>query len=199
MARICSVCAHPDRAQIEIGLANGVPLRALAAKNGLDFSQLSRHRTKHMDEALRDKLKVRGTRSDSELASLRDAESRGLMDHFVYQRGRLYANADRERSIGNDHGERQALAAAGKVSERIGNLLGEMGASIVNNTQINLVALPDYHILRTALIRALRPHKDAHADVIAALEHFESRRAEPDPMLPLPVLEAQAIRVEGDR
>ena len=44
MARPCSVCTHPDRPQIEIGLANGIAARVLALRYGLDPDALRRHK-----------------------------------------------------------------------------------------------------------------------------------------------------------
>jgi len=133
MSRPCSICEHPDRAPIEIGLANGVALRVLALRYGLDPSQLSRHRGKHMDSDLQARLRVRGSRSDEELSQVREVESRSLLDHLAWQRGRLYRNADRSFNIGDMAGERAAIESAGKASERIGKLLGELGGAITIN------------------------------------------------------------------
>jgi hypothetical protein len=176
MAKPCSVCNHPDRASIEISLANGIALRVLGLRFGLDASQLSRHRSNHMDEELIHKLRVRGHRSDEELAKIRDIESRSLLDHFTWQRGRLYANADRARALGDDQGERAAMAEAGRLSQRIGNLLGEMGAHIVNNnTQINLVAMPVWHEFRTELAQEFRRDPDTVQRIAHVFEKIETR------------------------
>jgi hypothetical protein len=158
MSRPCTVCEHPDRAPVEIGLANGIAARVLALRYGLSEDALARHRTKHMDGELTARLRVRGSRSDEELAQLRDVESKSLLDHLAWQRGRLYRNADRCYEIGDRAGERVALDSAGRTSERIGKLLGELGSHItVNNNTINLVQSPQWHAIRTALVRELRP------------------------------------------
>lgn len=170
------IATHPDRAQIEIGLANGVSLRALGKRYGLHESQLSRYRKNHMSEELVARLRVRGLRSDEELAEVREIESKSLLDHLVYQRARAYAVADRARDIAHDDAELRAIESAGRASERIGKLLGEMGAVInntTNNLQVNLTSSPDYHILRTRLIRALRPYPEAQAAVAGALADLE--------------------------
>jgi hypothetical protein len=178
MARACSTCEHPDRAQIEIGLANGIALRILGKRYGLDASQLSRHRTGHMPGDLLVRLRVRGNRSDEDLAKIREVESKSLLDHLVWQRARLYANADTCGGIGDTAGERAALGEASRVSERIGKLLGELGAHItINNTQINLVADPRWHAIRTELVQALRPFPAAWQATVAAIERVEQRQA----------------------
>lgn len=192
----CSICEHPDRAAIEIGLANGIAQRVLGLRFGLGQAQLSRHRSRHMDTDLIAKLRVRGSRSDEELAQIREHESKSLLDHLVWQRGRLYRNADRATDIGDFAGERAAIEAAGKASERIGKLLGELGAGItINNNTINLVQSPQWHAIRTALVRELRPLGieaiNAGARAIAAAEASIAQPIEPERV---PVLiEARAV------
>lgn len=166
MSRPCSVCEHPDRAQAELGLANGIAARLLSLRYGLTPDALARHKQNHMDADLIARLRVRGHRSDEELAQIREHESKSLLDHLVWQRSRLYRNADRAFALGDFAGERAAMEAAGKASERIGKLLGELGAAVtINHNTINLVQSPEWHRIRTALVRELRP---LGADAIAA-------------------------------
>src|SRR5690606_11952308 len=94
-----------------------------------------------------------------------------------WQRARLYQNADRARTIGDDAGERAAFGEAGRATERMAKLLGELGAHITHNTfntQANLVQSPQWHAIRTALVRELRPLGqeaiEAGARAIAAAE-----------------------------
>lgn len=188
MSRPCSICEHPDRAQVEIGLANGIALRVLAGKYGLDQTQLCRHRQRHMDADLIARLKTRGHRSDEELAKIREHESKSLLDHLVWQRGRLYRNADKALEIGDLAGERAAIDSAGKASERIGKLLGELGSAVTinHNTQINLVQSPQWHAIRTALVRELRPlGPEAIAAGARAIEAAEAAIVQPAERVPL--------------
>lgn len=180
MARPCSVCEHPDRASVEIGLANGIALRPLGLRHGLGEDALGRHRSKHMDAELLARLKLRGTRSEEELAHIRDVESKSILDNFATQRARLYRNADRSFEIKDYAGERAALAEASKVTERIGKLLGELGvANLTINQQINLTQSPEWHVIRTALVRELRPLGfDAIAACHRAIESAETSLAQ---------------------
>ena len=179
MARpVPAIATHPDRAQIEIGLANGVSLRALGKRYGLDPAQLSRYRKQHMPDELITRLRVRGLQSDEELAKVREIEGKSLLDHLTYQRSRQYAIADRARTIDHDDAEIRALEAAGRSSERIGKLLGEMGAVVTNNNlTINLQQSPDWHNIRTAIVGALRPYPAAHGAVVRALSRMEQSEA----------------------
>ena len=47
----CTVCNHPSRPEIDLGLIDGVPLRTLAANHGLSSSALFRH-TRHLRHQL---------------------------------------------------------------------------------------------------------------------------------------------------
>lgn len=191
MARPCSTCNHPDRAAIEIGLANGIACRVLGKRYGLDPSQLSRHRTKHMTPELLTKLAVRPNRSDEELAHIREVESRSLLDNLVWQRSRMYANADRCTRIGDEAGERAAMAEAGRCTERIAKLLGELGAAIRHeHRHVHIASMPEYHAVRTELVRALRPFPEAHQAAIAAFHRAEALAAQAST-----VLEGEAQRV----
>jgi len=188
MARPCTVCEHPDRAQAELGLANGIAARVLGLRYGLAPDALGRHKQNHMDADLIARLRVRGHRSDEELAKIREHESKSLLDHLVWQRGRLYRNADKALAIGDFAGERAAIDSAGKASERIGKLLGELGSAITinHNTQINLVQSPQWHAIRTALVRELRPlGPEAIAAGVRAIEAAEASITPPAERVPL--------------
>ncbi len=175
MANEPAVATHPDRAAIEIGLANNVALRTLSKRYGISITALSRYRDVHMPEELIARLRVRGCRSDEELARIREVESKSLVDHLAFQRSRLYAVADRAAKIGDDTSEVRAFAEARRVSESIAKLLGEMGQHItINNTQINLLADPRWHGIRTELVRALKPYPQAWQAAVAAIERVEA-------------------------
>lgn len=188
MARPCTVCEHPDRAAVEIGLANGIAARVLALRYGLAPDALARHKRNHMDADLIARLKTRGHRSDEELAKIRETESKSLLDNLTILRVRLVRNADMALKIGDLAGERAALESAGKAFERIGKLLGELGSAItINNNTINLVQSPQWHAIRTALVRELRPLGpeaiDAGARAIAAAETVILQPVERAPLL----------------
>ena len=168
------IAEHPHRAAIEQALANGVGQKLLAARYGIDQTVLSRYKRKMSPELIAS-LRVRSAKSDEELAQLRELESRSLMDNLVWQRGKLYANADQSAKLGDLAGERAAIEGAGKATERIAKLLGELGTVIRHDHKhVHLAATPEYHALRTELVRALKPYPEAHAAAIAAFQRAES-------------------------
>ena len=52
MPRTCTVCRHPQRADIEAAIVQGVPLRNIAEHRKLSIAALSRHTSGCMGEAL---------------------------------------------------------------------------------------------------------------------------------------------------
>lgn len=171
------IAQHPDRAAIEQALANGVGQKILAKRYGIDQTVLSRYKRKMPPELIA-ALRVRPTKSDEELAHLREMESRSLMDNLVWQRGRLYANADMSAELGDLAGERAAISEAGKTTERIAKLLGELGTVIKHDHKhLHLAATPEWHAVRVELVRALKPYPEAHAAVVLAFQRAESLAA----------------------
>ncbi len=50
MGRLCTICAHADREEIEAALEAGQPLRGIAAEYGTSKTALHRHRHVHLAE-----------------------------------------------------------------------------------------------------------------------------------------------------
>lgn len=45
--RPCTICAHPNRAEVEAAVRRGAPLRLIARQHGISARSLGRHREKH--------------------------------------------------------------------------------------------------------------------------------------------------------
>lgn len=169
----CTVCNHPDRASIELGLANKVPIRVLGKRYGLSSDSVWRHGQRHMSAELHSQLMTRGRMTPADLENLRITESEGVLQHLVAVRGRLYGLMDYAEQ------ERDYRAAAaignqiGKNLETTAKLLGDIRTGTVNVTN-NLLVMPEFHALRTSIMQALRAHPEARADVAAALRALES-------------------------
>ena len=52
MPRICSICLHSARTEIDRAIVKGEPMRAIAARHGCQESSLRRHRDTHLRRAL---------------------------------------------------------------------------------------------------------------------------------------------------
>lgn len=188
----CQVCSHPDRASMELGLANKVPCRVLARRYGVHDDAVWRHGKHHMTPELHASLITRGRMNATDLENLRITESEGVLQHLVALRGRMYGWAD----IAEQQGDVKAAAAiAAQIVKNIevtAKLLGDIKTGTTNITN-NLLLVPEYHALRTAMMRALRPYPDALGAVAAVLKDVQSpalpaaetdeERAEAEPVL----------------
>jgi len=169
----CKVCAHPDRASIELGLANKVPIRVLGKRYGLHHDSVQRHGARHMPAELHAQLMTRGRMTPVELENLKVTESEGVLQHLVAVRSRLYVQMDAAESQDDYKAAASVATAIHKNLEITAKLLGDLRTGTVNVTN-NLLVMPEFHALRTSILHALRGHPEARADVVRALQHFQS-------------------------
>lgn len=91
MPRICSVCSHPDRERVELGLVTGRPKRRIAAETGLSESAIHRHDAEHLPGAVLAAQDAReAAQADRLLAATVERENDAL---------RLMAQAEAEGDI----------------------------------------------------------------------------------------------------
>jgi hypothetical protein len=179
----CTICDHVDRASIELGLANKVPIRVLGKRYRVHQDAVYRHGRNHMPPELHAQLMTRGRMTPMELENLRVTESEGVLQHLVAVRARLYGLMDFAEKIEDYKG---AAAISGHILRNLevtAKLLGDLRTGSVSVTN-NLLVMPEFHALRTNILQALRSHPEARTDVIKALQHFQS----PD----LPNVESEA-------
>lgn len=169
----CTVCDHGDRASIELGIANKVPIRVLAKRYGIHHDAVHRHGKNHMRPELHAQLMTRGRMTPVELENLRVTESEGVLQHIVAVRARLYSLMD---SAEQQDDYKSAAAISGQILKNLeitAKLLGDLKTGTVNVTN-NLLVMPEFHALRTNIMQALRGHPAARDDVIKALQHFQA-------------------------
>lgn len=168
----CRVCNHPERAQIELAIANARPgtrhsVMAVATKWGIAKSSVYRHRDHHMsqqdimrlrmgmpdavDEAIEEVVRREG---EGAILSLRDLKLR-----FLTRADLLEQNKDFE-------GSRKELAEAAKVSRDLVLYAGLVpGRKTVTN---NNLVLGDVSVLFDVVDAALRAFPEARRAVAAA-------------------------------
>ena len=185
--RECGACAHPDRASIELGLANRIPLRTLSKRYGLSIDAIHRHRHKHCSPELIASLVTRGRITEIDLEHVRTVEGEGLIHNLVAARARLYRAMDAAEDAGNHMETAKIAAILLKSIELGGKLLGQLSPGSTSVTQNILVTSNEFNGLRLALMRALKPFPEARAAVALALQSYESPE--------LPALEGEVIDV----
>jgi len=172
----CTVCQHRERAGVDLALARGVSVRALAKRYGLGRDSLYRHAKAHLPPQLRASL-IAGPDLDIDLDKLRETESQSLLANLVALRGRLFSSLD----IAEEAGDGSMLArVAGQLHHNLeitGKLLGDLhhgGSTTINN----VLVMPAYVEMRVELVNALRPFPDAARAVASVLHTIEHKAAE---------------------
>jgi hypothetical protein len=172
----CRTCASPDRARIELMLANRVAGPKVAAQFGLSKDSVWRHWKRHVSPETKAALVMAGA-SDSkvDLERMKRVESESLLQNFIRERARLQRIADICESIKNYADAVRASAAVVRVIESTAKLLGELkvGRTTINQ---NFLLSPDWFQIRKLLATALRPHPAAQGAVLGALREYEAER-----------------------
>lgn len=159
MARPCTICTHPQRAELDAALAIGTESnRALAAKYGVTERSLRRHAESHLPAQLVKAQEAREVaQADDLLAQVQGLQGRTLA---------ILKTAEEQADL------RTALAA---IREARGNLelLGKLAGQLhEQELRIAVVtASPDWLRLRGAILLALDPYPDARLAVVGALAH----------------------------
>ena len=174
--RQCLTCNHERRAEIELRIASGTPIKAIAAKYGLKPDSLRRHKLRHMDATLIQGLQAAGKRiNPAELQALKESESDGLLQNLVHERARQQRIADKAEALDDFANATRASVAALKSSELIAKLLGDIQTG--NLTQ-NILVAPEFMAFRVAIIESLRPYPAAKLAVLHSMQRLEAQEAE---------------------
>jgi hypothetical protein len=170
----CTVCKHRELAGINLGLARGVSVRALARRYQVPRDALYRHKANHLPPQLRAALIV-GPDLDIDLNKLRETESQSLLANLVNLRGRLFSSLD----VAEECRDGNMLArVAGQLHNNLeltGKLLGDLSSGHSNVT--NILIAPQYVELRIGLVDALAPFPEAARAVAYVLHQIESKAA----------------------
>ncbi|MGE0724339.1 MAG: hypothetical protein AB7O45_08185 [Alphaproteobacteria bacterium] len=192
----CSVCASPNVASINIMLANRVSLATIAARFGIGKHALYRHRKNHLDAASQMALQL-GKPAAIDLHRMAEEVDSNLLGHALASLSRQHSYADKLRDIGDFAGAARTEVGIVRVLELIAKLRGLLQTAHVE-TRINVLISEDWGNIRGALIRALRPHPAALADVSRALRDLETQAAEDMAAGRLPVtINGKAQHVAG--
>lgn len=187
----CHVCEHSQRAQVELGLARKVPLRALAKRfEPLSIHSLCRHRQNHMPPQLVAALNYSLAPSEIDLEKLKESESEGLIQQLVAQRGRLWHLVDEAEKFGDLNGAARAHGQLNANLTLTARLLGEL-ATHSQITLNNLIISPSYLQLRHGLLDVLRDHPEVSHKVAAVLRELEA------PVEETPMIDITPERVNG--
>jgi len=172
----CTICSHREHAALDLALARGVGVRALARRYKLGIDSLYRHSNNHLPPQLRAALVAGPDIEGVDLDRLRDTESQSLLMNLIALRNRLLSGLDAAEEAGDSGMVARVANQLHRNLEITGELLGDLstGGTTINNVLI----LPAYVEMRVALVKALQPFPDARSAVAKVLHRIESKAAE---------------------
>jgi hypothetical protein len=171
----CCVCAHRERAAIELAIARGVSTYALAKRYGVSHDSIGRHGKNHLPPQLRAQL-FAGPDLAIDLDKLRETESQSLLANLVALRHRLFASLDVAEEAGDGNMISRIASQLHRNLEVTGKLIGDLNVGATTIT--NVLLMPAYVELRVGLVEALGPFPDARIAVAQVLHRLEDKAAE---------------------
>ena len=157
--RVCSICVHPQREQIDRALVGGSAKRDVSALFRVSEDAVTRHAAAHLPKALAQAHEAREAERADDLLS----EARRLKEITMGLLGRAVQANDLRTAL-------VAVREARGNLELIGKLLGELD----EHPQVNVMVSAEWVAVRTTLLAALGPYPDARAAVAARLLTLEA-------------------------
>lgn len=157
MPRVCSICSHKERAEIDKALIDSVPFRHIASRYNVTTGSLQRHKADHLPAAMvQSKQAAEVARGDTLLDQVKSLQEKALA---------ILATAEKDGQL------RTALMAIREARENL-TLLGKLMGELQEN-QINIVMAPEWVVLRTVIMQALEPYPEARLSLIPAIVEVE--------------------------
>jgi hypothetical protein len=157
--RRCTVCTHPDRPAIDQALVNRRPFRDIARHFGVGKDAAVRHFDEHVAASL--------TKAH-EAAEVAQADD--LLTQVVTLRDRALGILDRAEDAGDLRTALRGVAEARACVE----LLAELSRQLDRRPTLNLLVAPEWLVVRSTLLEALRPYPQAREAVTARLLALEA-------------------------
>lgn len=162
MPQPCMVCHHPQRAAIDRALVAGTPNPELSALHRVSEDSLLRHKHRHLPLRL---IKAQAAREEAEADRLLEGV-RGLRGKAL----QLLLKAEQAGDL------RTALLG---IREARGcmELLAKLAGKLDERPTINVLVLPEFVAVQTAIVEALGPYPEAREAVVGRLAVLEGGRA----------------------
>jgi hypothetical protein len=163
MSRVCTVCSHEDRFDIDTILVDrSASYRDIAERFALSKTAVSRHVTGgHISELL-------SLAADAE----RSAQADTLLDRIEDLQARTLAILESTEET-REHG---TAPSAIREARRNLELIGEVTKELNRTPTLNLHLNAEWIELRTAILEALEPHLEARESVLRAIERAGNDR-----------------------
>lgn len=157
MSRVCTVCNHLNRAEIETAFVSGVSYRDIAGQFQISKTAVQRHASEHISQSIQQsQLAMDEARGIDVVRQLKDINTVTL---------EILQEARNKKKNG------MALFAIDRIIKQLelqAKLLGD-----IDKPQVNIILMPEWRIIRSAIIRALAPYPDVRTVVVDAIEQAE--------------------------
>lgn len=170
----CVLCRHTERVRVELQLAAGASMNAIARKYGVSRHAVARHWANHVTEARRAVL-VLGPVGQISLAAQVSEEAESVIDHFRAVRAGLYKLYDAALEAGDRNGGALVAGRLLTCLDAMARLTGQLATSpLIQNNTVNFYLLPEFASFQADLIRALSRFPEARAAVLQEFERLEA-------------------------
>lgn len=187
MGRVCTVCTHPDREDIEVAIVRRVPYRTISDQYALSKTALLRHASTHLPAALARAVEAEGEVSaatilaqvnelrDAALSILRDAqEDRAAALRVATTPG----DVDLEAIVRSMRADGATALAAIREARGCVELLAKVAGQLQAAPTVNFLVSPEWASVQAAILGALSDHPLARVAVAGALKQIEGPRAD---------------------
>jgi len=153
--RKCTVCQHPEVAEINKLLASGVSHAEIARRFGLGRRSVARHAAHHLPATV-----VAAAKKDQEAQAL---DVLGEVKKLYHVALDLLGKAAKAEDL------RTALAGVGEARKNL-ELLGKLLGQLDERPQVNILVSQQWAEVRTRLLNALEPFPEARVAAARALQ-----------------------------
>lgn len=160
MSRVCTVCSCPDRPAIDAAIVAGTPYRDIALRFSLGLMAIQRHATKHISETVARSQEAR-----------EEAQALDVVKQLKAINGAAMAILRDARAAGDPDTQLKAIDRIQRQIELQAKLLGDLD----ERPQVNVLVMPEWLAIRTALLQALAPYSEARAAVAQTLLTLEAQ------------------------
>ena len=154
MPRVCTICTHSEREEIDAALIEGAALRNIAQRFGTSPTALHRHKD-HLPQHLA---------KASEAAEVAQAD--GLLDKLQSLNSETMLILREAREGDDNELALKAIARAEKQLELQAKLLGELN----EGTTVNILVAPEWLELRARIVKTVAPYPQAAQALARALD-----------------------------
>jgi hypothetical protein len=162
MPRTCTICSHPDRAEIDRALLDTDSLRDIAGRFDVSRSALDRHKADHLPEQLSKAQEADEVTQADDLL--------GRLDELWKEAKEIEARAKKSDDL------RTAIQGIGQLA-RIVEVMAKIRGEIDSRPVINVVISPEWIAIRSVLLTTLRPFPEACVALAPRLDELETTYA----------------------